>query len=173
MRVFGLMGFQAASLLPAIKGSLKPSPRHSAMNILNLAARPITLTDADTSRPIALTLNQIQQQLTHYPPSDYAWETAIQTVEDALYPLRDLRQNTQPLAVQGAAPLLALPHQAHPRGAIITRDTLEHAFAVAAGYRPQSSLPLLPQTTDFCAVLLLLREWAHHLDDETLILLNE
>ena len=90
------------------------------MNILNLAARPITLTDADTSHPIALTLNQIQQQLTHYPPSDYAWETAIQTVEDALYPLRDLRQNTQPLAVQGAAPLLALPHQAHPRGAIIT-----------------------------------------------------
>ena len=122
------------------------------MNILNLAARPITLTDADTSHPIALTLNQIQQQLTHYPPSDYAWETAIQTVEDALYPLRD---------------------QAHPRGAIITRDTLEHAFAVAAGYRPQSSLPPLPQTTDFCAVLLLLREWAHHLDYETLILLNE
>ena len=109
MRVFGLMGFQAASLLPAIKGSLKPSPRHSAMNILNLAARPITLTDADTSRPIALTLDQIRQQLAHYPPSEYAWETAIQTVEDALYPLRDLRQNTQPLAVQGAAACPATP----------------------------------------------------------------
>ena len=172
MRVFGLMGFQAASPLPAIKGSLKPSP-DCAMNILNLTARPITLTDADTSRPIALTLDQIRQQLAHYPPSEYAWETAIQTVEDALYPLRDRRQNTQPLAVQGAASLLVLPHQVHPRGAIITRDTLEHAFAVAAGYRPQSSLSPLPQTTNFCAVLLLLLEWAHHLDDETLILLNE
>ena len=173
MRVFGLMGFQAASRLPAIKGSLKQTSPDCAMNILNLTARPITLTDADTSRPIALTLNQIQQQLTHYPPSDYAWETAIQTVEDALYPLRDWRQNTQPLAVQGAELLLTLPHQTHPHGATITRDTLEHAFAVAAGYRPQSSLPPLPQTTDFCAVLLLLREWAHHLDYETLILLNE
>ena len=69
------------------------------MNMLNLAARPITLTDADTSRPIALTLDQIRQQLAHYPPSEYAWATALQTVEDALYPLRDLRQNTQPLAV--------------------------------------------------------------------------
>lgn len=143
------------------------------MNTLNLTAQPITLITPDASHPIALTLNQIQQQLTHYPPSDYAWETAIQTIEDALYPLRDWRQNTQPLAVQGAELLLALPHQTHPHGATITRDTLEHAFVVVAGYRPQHSLPSLPQTTAFCAVLLLLREWAHHLDDETLILLND
>ena len=143
------------------------------MNTLNLTAQPITLITPDASHPIALTLAQIQQQFAHYLPSDYAWETAIQTIEDALYPLRDWRQNTQPLAIQGAEHLLALPHQPHPHGAIITRDTLEHAFAVAAGYRPQSSLPPLPQTTAFCAVLLLLREWAHHLDYETLILLNE
>ena len=143
------------------------------MNTLNLTAQPITLITPDASHPIALTLNQIQQQLTHYPPSDYAWETAIQTIEDALYPLRNWRQNRQPIAIQGAEHLLALPHQPHPRGAIITRDTLEHAFAVVAGYRPQNSLPPLPQTTAFCAVLLLLREWAHHLDDETLILLND
>ena len=143
------------------------------MNILNLTTQPITLITPDASHPIALTLNQIQQQLAHYPPSDYAWETAIQTIEDALYPLRDWRQNTQPLAIQGAEHLLALPHQTHLHGATITRDTLEHAFAVVAGYRPQHSLPPLPQTTAFCAVLLLLREWAHHLDDETLILLND
>ena len=143
------------------------------MNTLNLTAQPITLTTPDAIHPIALTLAQIQQQLAHYPPSDYAWETAIQTIEDALYPLRDWRQNTQLLAVQGAELLLALPHQTHPHGATITRDTLEHAFAVVAGYRPQNSLPPLPQTTAFCAVLLLLREWAHHLDYETLILLNE
>ena len=87
------------------------------MNTLNLTAQPITLITPDASHPIALTLNQIQQQLTHYPPSDYAWETAIQTIEDALYPLRDWRQNTQPLAVQGAELLLALPHQTHPHGA--------------------------------------------------------
>ena len=145
------------------------------MNTLNLTTAPITFTSATTNdhHPIALTLAQIQQQLAHYPPSDYAWETAIQTIEDALYPLRDWRQNTQPLAIQGAEHLLALPHQTHPHGATITRDTLEHAFAVVAGYRPQNSLPPLPQTTELCAVLLLLREWAHHLDDETLILLND
>ena len=143
------------------------------MNTLNLTAQPITLITPDGSHPLALTLDQIQQQLTHYPPSDYTWETAIQTIEDALYPLRDWRQNCQPIAVQGAELLLALPHQTHPHGATITRDTLEHAFAVVAGYRPQHSLPSLPQTTTFCAVLLLLREWAHHLDYETLILLNE
>ena len=142
------------------------------MNTLNLTAQPITLIIPDASHPIALTLAQIQQQLAHYPPSEYAWETAIQTIEDALYPLRDWRQNRQPIAVQGAELLLALPHQAHPHGVTITRDTLEHAFAVAAGYRPQNSLPPLPQTIAFCAILLLLREWAHHLDDETLILLN-
>ena len=142
------------------------------MNTLNLTAQPITLITPDASHPIALTLAQIQQQLAPYPPSDYAWETAIQTIEDALYPLRNWRQNRQPIAIQGAALLLALPHQPHPRGAIITRDTLEHAFAVVAGYRPQNSLPPLPQTIAFCAILLLLREWAHHLDDETLILLN-
>ena len=143
------------------------------MNTLNLTAQPITLITPDASHPIALTLDQIQQQLAPYPPSDYAWETAIQTIEDALYPLRNWRQNRQPIAIQGAALLLALPHQPHPRGAIITRDTLEHAFAVVAGYRPQHSLPPLPQTTEFCSVLLLLREWAHHLDDETLVLLND
>ena len=143
------------------------------MNTLNLITQPITLTTPDAVHPIALTLAQIQQQLAHYPPSDYAWETAIQTVEDALYPLRDWRQNRQPIAIQGAELLLALPHQAYPHGATITRDTLEHAFAVVAGYRPQNSLPPLPQTTEFCAVLLLLREWAHHLDDETLVLLND
>ena len=144
------------------------------MNTLNLTAQPITLITPDASHPIALTLAQIQQQLAHYPPSDYAWETAIQTVEDALYPLRDWRQNRQPIAVQGAELLLALPHQAHPPHCVtITRDTLEHTFAVAASYRPQNSLPPLLQTTAFCAVLLLLREWAHHLDYETLILLNE
>ena len=98
---------------------------------------------------------------------------AIQIIEDTLYPLRDWRQNGEPLAVQGAAVLLALPQQPHPSCAIITRDTLEHAFAVVAGYRPQNSLPPLPPTTEFCAVLLLLREWAHHLDDEQLILLND
>lgn len=143
------------------------------MKTLNLTASPITLTTSNASHSIALTLLQIQQQLAHYPPSEYAWESAIQIIEDALYPLRDWRQNGEPLAVQGAAVLLALPQPPHPSGAIITRDTLEHAFAVVAGYRPQNSLPPLPPTTEFCAVLLLLREWAHHLDDEQLILLND
>jgi len=45
---------------------------HPAMNTLNLTAQPITLITPDASHPIALTLNQIQQQLTHYPPSNYA-----------------------------------------------------------------------------------------------------
>ena len=42
------------------------------MNTLNLTPQPITLITPDASHPIALTLNQIQQQLTHYPPSNYA-----------------------------------------------------------------------------------------------------
>ena len=69
---FRLDGFSGCLTIARHQRQPETIPRHSAMNILNLTTQPITLITPDASHPIALTLNQIQQQLTHYPPSNYA-----------------------------------------------------------------------------------------------------
>ncbi|MDK4680921.1 hypothetical protein [Kingella negevensis] len=140
------------------------------MHTLNLTQSPITLVSLTETQTLALTLSQIEQQLAQFPPTDYAWETAIQTVEDALFPLRDWQHQAQPVIITGADTLCCLPHTTQGNQAHISRDTLEHAFAIIAGYRPKNGLLPLPETVPFCALLLFIREWAHHLNFEDVII---
>ncbi|MBH5329607.1 hypothetical protein H9Q10_08000 [Eikenella sp. S3360] len=130
--------------------------------VLNLNTRPIKLQRQGQTIKLPLTLAGIADWLTPFPPSETAWETAIMRIEDAIAPLpKRFAQET--LRLEGAAALATLPHLANENGRSISIHTLETAFAILAGYHPARDLPLLPHSADFAALVLLMREWAHHL----------
>lgn len=85
------------------------------------------------------------------------------TVEDAISPLRDELIEFNEMKVVGADELKVLAFSGDEQGEFILAETLEKAFAVLAGYRSIRDLPDLPQTADFYAKVLLIREWVHHL----------
>ena len=130
--------------------------------VLKLNTRPIEVQRQGQTLRLPFTLNTIRAWLSPFPPSEAAWENAIMQIEDGIATLPP-RFAQETLLLEGADALSALPHTPSQAGHIISTETLETAFAILAGYRPARDLPPLPHTADFAALVLLMREWAHHL----------
>ncbi len=108
----------------------------------------------------------------HAPPSALEVEYAIEEIENKLETWRHLAGQVQPLhtqdsAVRDIASLAAVP--LHPE-TVLSRDVLEHTFgrlvAVIQG-RP-ASVAGLPADRLFAARLLILREFMHHMQCESI-----
>lgn len=119
----------------------------------------LILTWAEQSAEIALSVADLQAQFTPYPPSEMVWEAAIMQVEDAISPYRDALADYSTLALYHAVPLQAITDS---NGQISAAD-FERAFAVLAGYRPSRDFPELTHNAETAALILILREWVHHL----------
>ncbi|MDO4226303.1 hypothetical protein [Neisseria sp.] len=142
------------------------------MNRLDISPNGITLTVGCRQHVLATDLAALAKQLSPYPPNDAQWEMAIMQVEDAIMPFSDGLKNEKQTLVAHADMLAVLPHTQTGGGAVIGRDTLELAFVVSAGLRRSHELPDMPQTAQFAALLLLLREWVHHMGIDEVILVK-
>lgn len=128
---------------------------------LHLADTAVTLTLPDGSRhEIALNPAELaRRELRQMPPTDYQWETAIMTVEDAIAPMRALLppQSTLYLHADSLRPLAV-------SDGLITQNTIEQAFQRISRY---GSDPALPPNLHTYAELLIVREWLHHMHFES------
>jgi len=95
-------------------------------------------------------------------------ENAIMLVEDELFHIRHAMVKGSTLSTTDAsvrliAPIAGVPDQSY---LTLTRELVEQTFnrlaAIVQG-RP-ASLDSLPTNAEFCATLLILREFMHHLD---------
>ena len=136
--------------------------------MLSINERDIQFILAERNIELPFNLNEIEQILKTATPSDMAWETAIMIIEDGISPLQNITENTQ-LWLQGADLGSTLSKLATEQG-FISAEQIETAFAVTAGLRINRELPDLPQTRYFCALILLLREWVHHLQVDKILL---
>lgn len=141
------------------------------MHTLYFNEHDIVLNIGGQSHRLPLTLNDICQTLSPFPPSESQWEQAIMLIEDSIAPWRDDLANDRQTRLVGANELTHLPHQQHDNDKVITADTLEHAFAVLAGWRLARELPDLPHTVELATKILLMREWVHHLAIDELVLI--
>ncbi len=106
---------------------------------------------------IALGIDSLcRQHLRHNPPSEYDWETAIITVEDAIAPLRALLPPHSVLHLPDSELRLLADAKR-----MLHRDALEQTFQRISRY---GSAPGLPDNNAFFALLLITREWLHHMD---------
>lgn len=141
--------------------------------ILSLSLEKITLTLTEHTQNLPINLTDIMAIFTTIPPSELAWEKAIYLVEESISPLRSQLTEITSLNVTGDISqnlrLLPLETDEITGQKFLSNDTLEMAFAVLAGYRSRRDLGLdlsspLPEIAEFYAMILLLREWVHHLD---------
>lgn len=104
----------------------------------------------------------------HNPPTEAEMENAIMLVEDELFRIRHSIVKGSTLAtadasVRSIAMFAGVPDQPN---LALTRELVEHTFnrlaAIVQG-RP-ASLDSIPTNAQFCATLLILREFMHHLD---------
>ena len=130
--------------------------------VLNVNTPLIEVRRQDETANLPFALSDIGRLLAPFPPHETAWEGSIMLIEDGIAPLAG-RFDSGEVCLEGTSDLTVLPHTEAAAGSIISADTLETAFAVLAGYRLSRDLPPLPHTTGFAALVLLLREWTHHL----------
>jgi len=104
----------------------------------------------------------------HNPPTEAEMEQAIMVVEDELFRIRHLFVTGTSLSTSDKS-LRAIAKIAgvSDHGSLtITRELVEHTFnrlaAIVQG-RP-ARLDSIPTHAEFCATLLILREFMHHLD---------
>lgn len=130
------------------------------------------LLDSDGEQTVlSITLEQIVQTLTPYPASDYQWEMAIMHIEDVISPFAKVLIADKQTCVMGADALRVLPHSKTDTGEIVIgAEIIELSFAVIAGLRHRHELPKLPDTVEFASLVLLLREWVHHLAIDDIVL---
>ena len=103
--------------------------------------------------------------LRHNPPSEYEWERAIMMVEDAISPLQTLINPQSTLYL--AQPDLAVLADAQ---GLLSRETVEQTFQHISRYPTPDTLP---DTAQFKALLLIVREWQHHMGFTQALLLTE
>lgn len=131
---------------------------------LQIATNQLNLNMPTENDVIDLSITELSKLLSPLPPNEQSWEMAIMRVEDSISYLRDELVDFDELSVIGADALSILAMQGDEKGRFMLAETLEKAFAVLAGYRSTRDLPDLPNTADFYAKVLLLREWVHHLN---------
>lgn len=104
----------------------------------------------------------------HNPPTEAELENAIMLVEDELLRIRHAILkgsilSTTDASIRRIATIAGVSDQSHMS---LTRDLVEQTFnrlaAIVQG-RPVS-LDSIPTTAEFCATLLILREFMHHLN---------
>ncbi|WP_066568998.1 hypothetical protein [Snodgrassella sp. CFCC 13594] len=106
-----------------------------------------------------------QRFFSNNPASAYAWEMAIQTVEDAIAPMRTLIIADAALWIRQSV-FAALPGALRPEQgpAQLSLTVIEAAFKSLSATAEGLPMPRnLPTESDFPARLLLLREWMHHM----------
>jgi len=130
---------------------------------LHIAPEHTTLTLPDGSRH-TLAIGSATL-LRHNPPSEYEWERAIMTVEDAISPLQTLINPQSTLYL--AQPELAVLADAQ---GLLSRETVEQTFQHISRYPTPDTLP---DTAQFKALLLIVREWQHHMGFTQALLLTE
>jgi exopolyphosphatase/pppGpp-phosphohydrolase len=124
----------------------------------------------ETAPPMTLPIGSVKtaKLFKHTPPTEAEMENAIMLVEDELFRIRHSIVkgsilSTTDASIRTIARIAGIPEQPN---LILTRDLVEHTFnrlaAIVQG-RPVS-LDSIPTTAEFCATLLILREFMHHLD---------
>jgi exopolyphosphatase/pppGpp-phosphohydrolase len=126
----------------------------------------------ESGPPAVLTLmigsqKTAREHFRHTPPSPFELENAITVVEDEVTrarPLmtRDTRLTTADPAIRHIAVLAGVPESPHM---VLSLEVMERTFdrlARVAQGRP-ASFEGLPESPDFAATLLILREFMHHL----------
>lgn len=112
----------------------------------------------------------------HLPPTSAELENAIMQVEDQLVRVRSLQESRSLLighypALQDIALAAGLRGPAPLR---LTRDAVEQCFerlAMISLGRPAAA-DSMPKSAEFAATLLILREWMHHLQFDSITLLD-
>ena len=131
--------------------------------ILHIAPEHTTLTLPDGSRH-TLAIGSATL-LRHNPPSEYEWERAIMMVEDAISPLQTLINPQSTLYL--AQPELAVLADAQ---GLLSRQTVDQSIQPTTTYPNPHTLP---DTAKFKALLLIVREWQHHMGFTQALLLTE
>jgi exopolyphosphatase/pppGpp-phosphohydrolase len=124
--------------------------------------------------PLTLPIGSVitAKRFKHNPPTEAEMENAIMLVEDELFRIRHAMVkgstlSTTDTSVRLIATIAGVPDQSY---LTLTRELVEQTFnrlaAIVQG-RP-ASLDSLPTNAEFCATLLILREFMHHLDFESI-----
>lgn len=128
----------------------------------------------ESALPMTLPIGSVKtaKYFKHNPPSEMEMENAITIVEDELFRIRHLiakgaTLSTTDASVRTIARIAGVPEQ---HNLTLTRDLVEQTFnrlvAIVQG-RP-ASLDSIPTTAEFSATLLILREFMHHLNFESI-----
>ena len=133
---------------------------------LSLGAQTLTLTVGGVQHPLPTGIEPLVTGFRHHMPSALAPENAIAEVEDAIMPAARLLP-AQRHSLSGADPLLLqVIHSAtaNPQATTVSRDAIETLFSALArqAERPGYADAQIPQTPEFAAALLVLRECMHH-----------
>lgn len=132
---------------------------------LSLGAQTLTLTVGGVQHRLPTGIEPLVTGFRHHMPSALALENAIAEVEDAIMPAARLLP-AQRHSLSGADPLLQVIHSAtaNPQATTVSRDAIETLFSALArqAERPGYADAQIPQTPEFAAALLVLRECMHH-----------
>ena len=133
---------------------------------LSLGAQTLTLSVGGTQHLLPTGIEALAASFGHRIPSALALENAIAEVEDAIMPAAKLLPE-QHHSLSGADPLLLqVIHSAtaNPQATTVSRDAIETLFSALArqAERPGYADAQIPQTPEFAAALLVLRECMHH-----------
>ena len=134
------------------------APEHIALVTAEGASRQ--------THQLPLSLSQVVQMFGQRMPNALQLENAIAEVEDAIMPAARLLP-AQRHSLSGADPLLLqVIHSAtaNPPATTVSRDAIETLFSALArqAERPGYADAQIPQTPEFAAALLVLRECMHH-----------
>ena len=133
---------------------------------LSLGAQTLALTVGGVQHLLPTGIAPLVTAFRHRMPSALALENAIAEVEDAIMPAARLLP-AQRHSLYGADPLLLqVIHSAtaNPQATTVSRDAIETLFSALArqAERPGYADAQIPQTPEFAAALLVLRECMHH-----------
>ena len=133
---------------------------------LSLGAQTLTLTVGGVQHLLPTGIEPLVTGFGQHMPSALALENAIAEVEDAIMPAAKLLP-AQRHSLYGADPLLLqVIHSAtaNPQATTVSRDAIETLFSALTrrAERPGYADAQIPQTPEFAAALLVLRECMHH-----------
>ena len=133
---------------------------------LTLGDTALTLGIGSRQHPLPIGIATLVKAFRQRMPSALALENAIAEVEDAIMPAARLLP-AQRHSLSGADPLLLqIIHSAtaNPQATTVSRDAIETLFSALArqAERPGYADAQIPQTPEFAAALLVLRECMHH-----------
>ena len=113
----------------------------------------------------------------HHPPTPLEIETAINMVEDEIIPLHTKVDSSSILVttdstIEQIALLAGIAKRSVMMMSLDAMEQVFNRFADIVSGRPVSQ-DTLPDSLEFAATLLILREWMHHLRFEYIIILRQ